>query len=444
MTKNLTEGKPVSLILKFMFPLLLGNLFQQTYNMIDAAIVGQVLGENALAGVGASSSVQFLILGFCIGICCGFGIPISQRFGARDFVSMRNYIFHACVLAVVFAVILTTCCVGLCPQILKLMSTPDEIYQEAYTYLVIIFLGIPFTVLYNLMAGFLRAVGDSKTPFLFLAFSTCVNIGLDLFFIIVLKWGVAGAATATITAQGMSGLLCLLYIVHKVSILHLKRENRKLEIFYIRKLLIMGVPMGLQYSINAIGSMVMQASNNSLGTIYVTAFTAGTKIKQFMACPFDALGTAICTYCGQNLGANRMDRVKKGIKDGLMIGILYGIIAGFILIFWGRTLSCLFISVDSTEVLDAAARYLRCMGYCYWILGILNVTRQAIQGLGYAGRAVFAGVVEMIARSLVCFTLVPKYGYLVICWTDQTAWIVAAIYLIPVCIYCIRKIEERK
>lgn len=245
MTKNLTEGKPVSLILKFMFPLLLGNLFQQTYNMIDAAIVGQVLGENALAGVGASSSVQFLILGFCIGICCGFGIPISQRFGARDFVSMRNYIFHACVLAVVFAVILTTCCVGLCPQILKLMSTPDEIYQEAYTYLVIIFLGIPFTVLYNLMAGFLRAVGDSKTPFLFLAFSTCVNIGLDLFFIIVLKWGVAGAATATITAQGMSGLLCLLYIVHKVSILHLKRENRKLEIFYIRKLLIMGVPHGI-------------------------------------------------------------------------------------------------------------------------------------------------------------------------------------------------------
>lgn len=443
MTKSLTEGKPLPLILKFMLPLLLGNLFQQTYNTIDAAIVGQVLGENALAGVGASSSVQFLILGFCIGICCGFGVPISQRFGAQDFTNMKNYVFHSCVLAIFFAILLTTVCALLCPQILKLMSTPDEIYEEAYTYLLIIFLGIPFILLYNLMASILRAVGDSKTPFLFLAFSTCVNIGLDLFFIIVLKWGVAGAATATVTAQGMSGILCMIYILRKVPILHLEKENRKFQSLYIKNLLIMGVPMGLQYSITAIGSMVMQSSNNSLGTVYITGFTAGTKIKQFLICPFDALATSVCTFCGQNLGAGKMDRVKKGIKDGLFVGICYGIAAGLVLIFFGRTLSCLFVSADSADVLDVAARYLRCMGYCFWVLGILNVVRQAVQGLGYAGRAVFAGVVEMFARCIVCLVFVPTYGYSAICWADQSAWIAASLYLIPVCLHCIHILEKK-
>ena len=442
MTKNMTEGKILPLLLKFMLPLLLGNLFQQTYNTVDAAIVGQVLGADALAAIGASSSVQFLILGFCIGTCCGFCVPVAQRFGARDYTCMKSYVFHACILSVIFATVLTAACAFLCPWILKLLSTPDEIFQEAYCYLLIIFLGIPFVFLYNLTAGILRAAGDSRTPFLFLAFSTCVNIGLDLFFIIVLNWGVAGAAIATITSQGMSGVLCLFYILKKVPILHPGRENRRFSSAYTSTMLAMGIPMGLQYSITAIGSMVMQASNNSLGTVYITGFTAGMKLKQFMICPFDALATSVCNFCGQNLGAGKMERVKKGIRAGALAGILYGIAAGLIFIFCGRTLSLLFVSAESVEVLDASARYLRCMGYCFWVLGILNVARQAIQGLGYAGRAVFAGVVEMIARCTVCLAFVPIYGYGAICWADQCAWITATLYLVPTCLYCIRKLEK--
>lgn len=211
-TKDMTTGKPLLLILQFAFPLLIGNFFQQMYNVADAAIVGRFLGPKALAAVGASSSVQFLVLGFCIGICCGFGVPIAQRFGGKDYRSMRAYIWHSIFITIAAAVLLTTICALLCPAILHILTTPANIYKDAYIYLLIIFLGIPCTLLYNLLSSILRAVGDSKTPFLFLVFSTILNIILDLVCIVVFHWGCAGAAIATITAQGISGLLCLVFI----------------------------------------------------------------------------------------------------------------------------------------------------------------------------------------------------------------------------------------
>ncbi len=442
MTKSMTQGKPLSLLMQFALPLLAGNLFQQTYNAMDAAIVGRFLGTDALASVGASSSVQFLILGFCIGLCCGFAVPVAQRFGARDERSLKIYVYYAVVLSAVIAGVLTVTCALLCPQILHLMATPDEIYVNAYRYLLIIFLGIPFNIMYNLLAGFLRSVGDSKTPFLFLAVSTVSNIFLDLFCILVLKWGVAGAAIATVASQAMSGILCLIFILKRVPVLHVSHEHVKARGSYIKNLLLMGLPMGLQFSITAIGSMVMQAANNGLGTTYVSGFTAGTRIKQFFLCPFDAFATAVSTFCGQNLGARRMDRVRKGILAGIAVSIGYGVIGGSILVLFGRTLSSLFVSAESGAVLDASAQYLRCLGYFLWTLGIVNVCRQAIQGLGFSGRAVFAGVVEMAARSIVSLGFTPLYGYLAICFSDQTAWVLASLYLIPVCIFCIRHLER--
>ncbi len=442
MTKSMTEGKPLRLLLQFALPLLLGNLFQQMYNTVDAAIVGQFLGSDALASVGASSSVQFLVLGFCIGICCGFAIPVAQRFGAEDYGAMKRYVYHAMVISAVAALVLTVVCALLCTKILQVLSTPEDIFGGAYIYLLIIFLGIPFNILYNLLSGILRAVGDSRTPFLFLAVSTCSNIVLDLFCILVLKWGVAGAAVATITSQAMSGILCLIYMFRKVPLLHMERSHRLLQAAYVKRLLLMGLPMGLQYSITAIGSMVMQSANNGLGTVYVTGFTAGMRLKQFFICPFDAFATAVSTFCGQNLGARRMDRVRRGIKDGLLIAISYGFAAGIVLIFYGRDLACLFVSKDSAAVLDAAGQYLRYIGYFLWSLGILNVCRLAIQGLGFSGRAVFAGVLEMAARSIVGIGFTPLYGYLAICCCDQAAWSVACVYLVPMCIHCVRKLER--
>ena len=440
MSNSMTQGNPLKVMLQFAFPLLIGNLLQQTYNIIDAAIVGQSLGAQALASVGASTSVQFLVLGFCMGSCTGFGIPVAKYFGAGDLKHMKNIIFNGAVLTAVIAVIITVLCTLLCPWILQVLSVQSDIYANAYSYLMIIFLGLPFTLLYNYLSSILRAVGDSRTPFLFLAFSAVLNIFLDLFFILVAGWGCAGAAFATIAAQGISGILCLIVIIRRMEVLWLSKENRVVRGDSITELLQMGLPTGLQFSITAIGSMVMQSANNGLGGDYVSAFTAGAKLKQFTMCPFDAIATSVSVFCSQNYGAGKIDRIHKGLRQGIAVGVGYGLFAGLILIFAGRPLSMIFVSKDASGVLDASAKYLRCMGYFYWSLGILNVTRMVTQGLGHSGRAFFSGVMEMIARTIVSLGFVEAFGYTAICFADQTAWIAACCYIAPTCLYCLKKI----
>lgn len=442
MATSMIKGSPLKSMLQFALPLLVGNLLQQTYNIIDAAIVGQVLGAQALASVGASTSVQFLVLGFCMGSCTGFGIPVAKYFGAGDHKRMKDFIFNGAILTAVIAVIVTTLCAVLCPWILHMLSVQSDIYANAYIYLMIIFLGIPFTLLYNYLSSILRAVGDSRTPFIFLAFSAVLNIFLDLFFIVVAKWGCAGAAFATIASQAISGILCLFVIIRHMKILWLSKENRVIKKDAIAELLQMGLPTGLQFSITAIGSMVMQSANNGLGGDYVSGFTAGVKLKQFTLCPFDAIGTAVSVFCSQNLGAGQSARIKKGLKEGIALGIGYGVFAGLILIFFGRPLSMIFVSKDAAGVLDASAQYLRCMGFFYWTLGILNITRMVTQGLGYSGRAFFSGVTEMFARTIVSLCFVGQFGYNAICFADQTAWVAACCYIAPTCFYCVKKVTR--
>lgn len=442
MSKSMVEGNPLKLILSFSIPLLLGNLFQQFYNVVDAAIVGQTLGSKALAAVGASSSVQFLILGFCMGICQGFAILIAQTFGAKKLEDMRNYIFEGGVLTAIVAGIVTVLVVLLCPMILHVLQVNEELFDNAYAYLVVIFAGIPFTLLYNYLSAILRAVGDSKTPFFFLALSSCMNIGLDFFCILVLHWGCAGAAIATIFSQAVSGILCLVLIVKKVPVLHVAKEQRYMNGGQCSRLLGMGIPMGLQFSITAIGSMVMQSANNALGTVYVSGFTAGMRIKSLMMCPFDALGSAVSTFLSQNYGARRLDRIHEGYRKGALVGILYGIFSGLVLIFFGRTMSMLFVSGTESDVLNASALYLRRMGYFYPVLGVLITTRMSVQGLGYSTRAMLAGVTEMIARSIVAIFFVPIFKYDGITFADQTAWTTATLLLIPMWLSTIHAIEK--
>jgi len=443
MSTSMVKGNPLKLMMQFAFPLLLGNLLQQTYNIIDAAIVGQILGAKALASVGASSSIQFLVLGFCMGSCTGFGVPVAKYFGTDKPDRMRKYIFNGAVLTAVIAVIITTVCTVFCNQILHILSVPSDIYADAYRYIIIIFLGIPFTLMYNYLSSILRSVGDSRTPFIFLAFSAGLNIILDLFCIVVLKWGCAGAAIATITAQAVSGICCLLVIIKKMELMWLKKEDRHMENTAVKELLMMGLPTGLQFSITAIGSMVMQSANNGLGSVYVSGFTAAMRIKQFAMCPFDAISTAASVFCSQNLGAGQSDRIRKGLGQAVAVGVLYGAVAGIVLIFGGRTLTRIFVSRDAVDVLDASAKYLRYLGFFYWTLGILNVNRMVTQGLGYSGRAVFSGVTEMIARVIVSIGFVGTYGFTAICCADQAAWISASCYILPTCLMCVRKATRK-
>ncbi len=439
--QSMTAGSPLRLILVFMIPLLLGNLFQQFYNIVDAMIVGRLLGADALAAVGSSSSVQFLVLGFCMGSCAGFGIPVSQRFGAEDMQGLRRYVYHSAAVTAVIAVVLTALTALLCPMIVRIMQTPDNIYRDAYQYLLVIFLGIPFTLLYNLLSSLLRAVGNSKAPFLFLAVSTFLNVFLDLFCIAVLHLGCAGAAIATVASQALSGLACLVYIIRCMPVLHPEKADCRWNSSIARNLVVMGVPMGLQYSVTAIGSMVMQSANNGLGSIYVSGFTAGTKVKQLMLCPFDAVSTAMATFVGQNMGARRMDRVKQGIRITLITAVGYGLLAGVIMNVGGHFLGSLFVDAANASVIDAAAHYMGALGVLYWLLAILDVTRYAIQSLGYSGRSVISGAMEMVARIVVAMIFVPLFGYTAICWTDQAAWFAACAYLIPMLLHLLRKVE---
>lgn len=439
--KSMTSGSPLKHILMFALPLLLGNLFQQTYNMVDAAIVGQTLGTDALAALGSTSSVQFLVLGFCMGICAGFAIPIAQFFGAEKYDTMRKTVFNGGVLSGVISIAMAAATVLLCSTILRLLQVPANIFDGAYQYLSIIFAGIPFTILYNYLSGVLRSIGDSKTPFYFLAMSAVLNIFLDLFCIVVLHWGVAGAAIATIFSQAVSGILCLILIKKKFEILHLHKEDKQISGELMSRLVSMGIPMGLQYSITAIGSMVMQASNNALGSIYVSGFTAGMKIKQFMICPYDALATSLNTFVSQNYGAGKADRIKKGMWAAFYVSMIYAGLACVIMVFAGRNLSMLFVSGSAENadlVLDASAKYLARMGLCWWVLGLLNEFRNGTQALGYSGRAVVAGAVEMVARITVSLLAVPVYGFDGITWCDQAAWASATLYLIPIFIISYR------
>ncbi|MDE6501396.1 MAG: MATE family efflux transporter [Ruminococcus sp.] len=439
MTKSMTEGSPVKLILSFSLPLLFGSILQQAYNIIDATIVGRVLGADALGAVGASSSVQFLVLGFCIGMCSGFGIPMAKYFGAEQPDRLRSTVFHSYLLTGISAVLLTVVTCLMCGKIVDIMQVTGDIYKDAYNYLFIILAGIPFTLFYNLLSSMLRAIGDSKTPFIFLAISAVLNIILDLTFIVIIPLGCAGAGIATVMAQACSGIACFVVIQKKYPLLRLSKDICRFNGYIFKEVFVMGVPMGLQFSITAIGSMVMQSANNSLEDVYISAFAVTSKLKQLAMCPFEAIATGISVFSGQNLGAGNTDRVKKGIIQGTVINAVYGIVIGIVLIFGGRNLSMIFLDSSETAVLNACGEYMKCVGYFYWALGILFACRMSVQGIGFSGLAIFSGVLEMFARIIVSRKFVPIYKFTAICYTDQIAWIVASLYCTIVCVICVKK-----
>jgi len=442
MTKAMTEGNIFKHIFYFSLPIVFGNLFQQAYNLADAAIVGRTLGSNALGSVGVSSSIQFMVLGFCTGTAMGFTIPIATEFGAERHDRMRKYYFNGEILLVITAVLLTALTMVLCKPILHLLKTPDELYSDAYAYLFTIFAGIPFTLLYNYLSSVLRAIGDSKTPFLFLAFSATLNIFLDFFCILRLNMGVFGAAFATVVSQAISGILCFIYLKKKINILRLNKEDRVFDKVMALKSVNIGVPMGLQYSITAIGSMVMQIANNSLGTVYVSAYAAGLKIKQFMMSPLTAFASATATFISQNYGAEKPDRIKKGLETGWLIAVVYGCIAALVMNLFGKNLSQLFLDSGNTEIISASAKYLAWIGLFYPMLGTLDIFRQSMQGIGRSRLSVVGGVLEMIARIFVCAVFTSRFGFNAICCADQAAWTSAVLFLIPAMYQNLKRIKQ--
>ncbi len=444
MTKDMTTGNPLKIILFFSLPVLFGNLFQQFYNMFDAIIVGQFLGEDALAAVGSTGSIMFFVLGFAMGISQGFGIMVSQAFGAKDFPRLKRYLATSLFLAVIVSLLLTIITAVFSRQMLLFLNTPDNILDMANSYIRVIFLGIIFSMLYNVACGILRAVGDSKTPLYFLILSSFLNIGLDLFFIVVLKTGVAGAAYATVISQAISAALCFFYMFKKFDILKLTKADMQINVETFRtakQLIYIGIPMALNYSLIAVGSMILQSAVNVFGSSVVAAFTAATKVEQISTQTLPALGTTMATYCGQNLGAGKYDRIFKGMRQGFFIGICCAGLASLICAGFGRYIVRLFLNNPTDTVLTYVTQYLNTISVFFVFLSFIYLYRTSLQGLGRSIFPMISGIFEMFCRIGTVMLLLKPYGYWAVRLASPIAWIGAGVPLMLVYFMWTRKIK---
>lgn len=443
-TTDLTVGKPLFQILRFALPLVLGTLFQQLYSFADTVIVGRCLGTDALGAVGTTYSLNFLILGFVQGACVGFGIPVAETFGAKDKGGLRKYLFNGALLCVVLSVVFTLFTTLMAGPLLQLIHTPEELYADAVLYIRIIFLGIPATVLYNYASSVLRAMGDSQHPFYFLLAASVLNIGLDYLLIVSMGMGVDGAAIATVLSQLLSGGLCAFWFftrTAKQEELTFRRQSSLLSAGHCKRLAYIGFPMGFEYSVSAIGAVIMQDAINLLGSTAVAAQTAGEKIRQMFTLPMESVGMAMATYVGQNHGAHRTDRIKQGIKDGCTIQLTY-CVAAWVVIFFVKPYAVGLVLGDADPAVTAGAiQYLAIMSLLFCFHGLLMIFRNTLQGLGYSVQAIISGVGELIGRSLGGLLAVKTgLGYVGICLSNPFAWGLAMLY----CMFMVRRMLKRE
>lgn len=443
MKRDMTTGKPTKIILDFTIPIFVGNVFQQFYSMADTVIVGKFVGNSALAAVGACGTLMFLILGFLIGMTAGFTVVTAQHYGAGNQRAMRQSVVSAAVLSAVVSIVFTALSMLLMHDILRWMNTPADMYKQAYSYIMVICGGIAAQVLYNLLASILRAIGDSKRPLYFLILSALLNIVLDLVFIIMFHMGAAGAAYATVISQGVSGLLCLLYIAKKIPELHIRREDWKIDWNLVRWQMRIGFPMAFQYSITAIGTIIVQAALNILGSVAVAGFSAAVKIEQIVTQAYIALGTAMSTYCAQNVGAGKIDRIRQGFRSATWMGEIYAVLTGVLVFFGGKYMTVLFVSEDVARITAYVDTFLKCVAVSFVFLAVVNIFRNGIQGMGYGVLPMTAGIAELIGR-IGAVLIASHFGsYTGICLASPAAWILASGLLLIMYLRIMRQYRQK-
>ncbi|MCL2265120.1 MAG: MATE family efflux transporter [Treponema sp.] len=441
MVKNLTVGNPVIQILIFAIPLFIGNIFQHSYNIADTFIVGRYIGINALAAVGSTGSISFLILGFINGFGIGAAILTSQRFGAGDFEGVRKSFAATIIASTGLAVILTIISVLCARPLLEFLRTPPEIIDDSYSYIVTIFWGIPTAVLFNLFANVLRSVGDSRTPLYFLAIACVVNIVLDLIFILIFHTGLWAIALATVISQFISGMLCLLFLVKKMPILKLHLSDWRFDHGEISKHLKLALPVGFQMSIIAIGSITVTYALNQLGTIAVGAFTGANRVDLLAFMILYSFGGAMTTYSAQNYGAKKFDRIRKGIADISIIALIYCIAIAIVFYFSGNFFPSIFLGNESAETLFMARTYLLINSFCYIFLAMLFIIRQSLMGMGDSITPTIAGIMELTMRIFAAIILGRAFGFTGICFANPLAWAGA---MVPLTIAFFIKMKKLK
>lgn len=441
---DLTTGNISKKLMQFALPVMLGNILQQLYNMIDSIIVGQMVGKSAFAAVGSTGSLNFLVLGLIFGTSWGVSIPVAQKFGAKDFSGMRKKIADAVYVSVILGVIITILMLIFTRPMLEMMNTPADIIDDAQLYIGIIFGGIPAILLYNIPANISRAIGDSKTPLYFLLVSTILNIILDLLFVGVFEMGVAGTAIATVTAQSLSGVLCIIYLYKKHEFLKFEGKEKQIYLPGMWQSFKIGMPMGLQFSITAIGSVIMQTAINGLGSDAVAAINAASKLQLILVTPMDSMGATMATYCGQNYGAGNFDRIKDGVKKGFGMAAIIAVVGAILANILSRPVVYLFVDASeiTTQIVSWVGEFML-INSCFYIpLAIVFIYRNAIQGLGRSQVALFAGAAELIGRSVAAMVFVQIWGFTGVCFGNTMAWILADIILIPAYLMTLRKVKE--
>lgn len=429
MTKSMTAGSPAKLILLFALPLFIGNLFQQVYNMADAFIVGRMLGVNALAAVGCTGSLTFLIIGFAQGLSAGFSILTAQRFGAGEMDGVRQSYAASLVLGGVISLVLMAASMAGTRQLLVLLQTPPEILEDATRYLIVIFAGIPTTMLFNVVSNVLRALGDSKTPLSFLVGGCVLNILLDVLLILYTPLGVMGAGVATVIAQLLAGAACVVYIHKAFPALRLHRSDWKLSRREVLRHLQIGLPMGFQSSIIAIGSLMLQYALNSLGSTAVAAFTAANKLESLGTLPLCSFGLAMGTFVAQNYGAGKLHRIRTGVLQCSAMALSWSVFMGVVFLVFGRQLAILFVGRDA-QVTGLSYIYLCVVAFSMWVLALLFIFRYSLQGLGQSFVPTFAGIMELVMRGVCAVCLVGPFGFTGACLANPMAWSGSAVPLV--------------
>ncbi|WP_249309631.1 MATE family efflux transporter [Jingyaoa shaoxingensis] len=440
---DMTTGSPAKLIIRFMIPMFLGNLFQQFYNVVDSIVAGQFLGVQALAAIGSTGSLMFFVIGWLNGLTSGFAIMVAQCFGAKKEDRMRHYVAMSVYLSVAFALVMTIGLTLANEPILRLMNYSEEIMPEVKAYMGIIYAGLLVTVAYDALSAFLRALGDSRSPLYFLMISAGINVFLDIVFIVVMGMGVEGCAYATVIAQAISAFCCFIYIVKKYPILHLRKEDFRYSWNSVKKLLGLGIPMALQFSITAIGTIIVQGAVNVYGETYMAGFSAAGKLQNILGTVFVAFGATVATYVGQNRGAGRIDRVREGVRCTQYMILAWSVIAMILMFFFGKYMTCIFVNSSETDVLAVSVEYFHTVFWCYPFLGSIFLYRNTLQGMGYGLVPMMGGIFELAARTIIVLLVAGHTSFRGVCLADPAAWIAALIPLVPYYIYIMRKQKQK-
>ena len=430
MIKDLTKGKPLKLILLFALPILLGNIFQQLFHISDILIVGRLLGVKSLAALGASAPIFFMFLIVAFGFTGGLTVITAQRFGAKDIKGVKSSFFHSLVASFVFSVIISFCVIFFLKDILTIMNVPQELMDDAYKFTFVLGLAMSIIILYNLLSGVIRALGDSKTPLYFLIGSSLLNIVFNFIFIKFFVWGVQGSAMGTLCSVSFSALACIVYIYAKYPILKLKLKDCQYSAKVMKVHLRVAIPMALQFSILSIGLLVVQSLCNSFGTEVIAGFTAAMRIEQVSTQPLLALGVAFATYSAQNFGAILIKRIRQGVRQCLIVGLILSIMISLIVRFYGIDMISFFIENEDRNIIQIGQNYLLLSSYFYFFLLCIFIVKNAIQGMGKTFVPVLSSVVELVARIVVALYLSEKIGYMGVFWSGPIAWFLGALTVV--------------